>query len=122
MVKPPATRSSSKEIDHFLQRSRAITRFVDKQPRLLFAVDATASRQPTWNRASKLQQEMFHATDGYLAPALVGIWASAPPKMPRMGARRVNGRSASGSVSIEPYSMTMVASWSGWRRCCSSDR
>ena len=62
MAKPPSTRSSSKEIDRFLQRSRAITQFAEKQPRLLFAVDATASRQPTWNRASKLQQEMFDAT------------------------------------------------------------
>lgn len=29
--------------------------------RLLFAVDATASRQPTWDRACHLQAEMFHA-------------------------------------------------------------
>lgn len=62
MAKPPSTRSSTKEIERFVQRSRAITQFVGKQPRLLFAIDATASRQPTWNSASKLQQEMFHAT------------------------------------------------------------
>lgn len=29
--------------------------------RLVFAVDATASRQPTWDRACHLQAEMFHA-------------------------------------------------------------
>lgn len=30
--------------------------------RLLFALDATASRQPTWDRAARLQAEMFLAT------------------------------------------------------------
>ena len=62
MAKPPARRSSSQDIDSFLQRSRNIAEFVAKQPRLLFAMDATASRQPSWNRASQVQQEMFLAT------------------------------------------------------------
>jgi len=62
MAKPPSRRSSSQEIDRFLHKSRAITQFVEKQPRLLFAIDATASRQPTWDSASHLQQEMFRAT------------------------------------------------------------
>ena len=30
-----------------------------KDGRLIFAIDATASRQPTWDRASHLQHEMF---------------------------------------------------------------
>ena len=62
MAKPPAKRSSSQDIDRFLQQSRNITQFVAKQPRLLFAVDATASRQPTWDSASVVQQEMFRST------------------------------------------------------------
>ena len=62
MAKPPSRKSSSQEISNFLQQSKAITRFVDKQPRLLFAIDATASRQPTWDSACHLQQEMFLAT------------------------------------------------------------
>jgi len=62
MAKPPSRRSSSGEIEQFLQKSRAISEFVARQPRLLFAIDATASRQPTWDRASHLQQEMFLAT------------------------------------------------------------
>jgi hypothetical protein len=33
-----------------------------RRGRLLFAVDATASRQPTWDRACHLQSEMFAAT------------------------------------------------------------
>lgn len=62
MAKPPSQRSSSGEIARFLHKSKAITAFVDRQPRLLFAIDATASRQPTWDRACHLQQEMFLAT------------------------------------------------------------
>jgi hypothetical protein len=32
--------------------------------RLIFALDATASRQPTWDRACRIQGEMFEATAG----------------------------------------------------------
>ncbi|MAI49095.1 MAG: hypothetical protein CMM16_00840 [Rhodospirillaceae bacterium] len=32
--------------------------------RLLFVMDATASREPSWDQACHLQAEMFHATDG----------------------------------------------------------
>lgn len=62
MAKPPARRSSAHEIERFLQRSRDISTFVSRQPRLLFAIDATASRQPTWNSACQVQREMFSAT------------------------------------------------------------
>jgi len=70
MAKPPARRSSPQEIAQFLQKSRAITEFIERQPRLLFAVDATASRQPTWDHASHLQQAMFHASDVVAALAV----------------------------------------------------
>lgn len=62
MAKPPSKRSTPGEITQFLQKSQAITQFVSRQPRLLFAIDATASRQPTWDQASRQQQEMFRAT------------------------------------------------------------
>ena len=62
MAKPPARRSSSSDIKAFLQQSRTITQFVDKQARLIFAIDATASRQPTWDTACHLQAGMFEAT------------------------------------------------------------
>lgn len=62
MAKPPVQRSSSQDVAKFLHKSRAIAQFVERQPRLLFAVDATASRQPTWDHASHLQQEMFIAS------------------------------------------------------------
>jgi hypothetical protein len=70
MAKPPARKSSSQDIDRFLQQSRNISEFVTKQPRLLFAIDATASRQPTWDRATQVQQEMFQATAGVASLAV----------------------------------------------------
>jgi hypothetical protein len=62
MPKPPSRRSSSGEIDQFLQKSKAIAEVAQRQPRLIFAIDATASRQPTWDTACRLQGEMFRAT------------------------------------------------------------
>lgn len=64
MAKLPTRRSSSGEITRFLKKSRDITSFVSRQPRLMFCIDATASRQPTWDRACHLQQEMFRASAG----------------------------------------------------------
>lgn len=61
MTRLPARRSTAGEIDSFLEKSRDITRVRHTQPRLLFAIDATASRQPVWDRACQQQQAMFHA-------------------------------------------------------------
>ncbi len=52
------------EVDAFL-RKLAITPMSKKtagRGRLIFAMDATASRQPTWDRACHIQGEMFEAT------------------------------------------------------------
>ncbi len=62
MPKPPSRRSSTGEIEQFLQKSKAISQVVERQPRLIFAIDATASRQPTWDTACQLQGEMFRTT------------------------------------------------------------
>jgi hypothetical protein len=62
LAKPPQRRSSSGEIDKFLTRSQTLARRAESGARLLFAIDATASRQPTWDRACQLQGEMFMAT------------------------------------------------------------
>lgn len=72
MPKPPARRSSPQDIAQFLQKSTAIARCVERQPRLLFAIDATASRQPTWDQASQLQKEMFQ-TSGVVATLAVQL-------------------------------------------------
>src|ERR1700738_4248234 len=57
----PAATSSRAEIDAFLERVRTIERATPagKRGRLIFALDATMSRQPTWDTACKLQAEMF---------------------------------------------------------------
>ena len=60
----PAATSSRAEIDAFLERVRTIERATPagKRGRLIFALDATMSRQPTWDTACKLQGEMFLET------------------------------------------------------------
>jgi hypothetical protein len=58
----PAAGSSRAEIDAFIARARTLgaPRAAGQQRgRLLFALDATMSRQPTWDTACRLQAEMF---------------------------------------------------------------
>ena len=53
----------SAEVDAFLRDlQRAPARPAGGRGRLIFALDATASREPTWDRACRLQGEMFEAT------------------------------------------------------------
>lgn len=61
MARSPVRTANSGQIQAFLSKSRALTTFSEKHPRLLFAVDATASRQPTWDVARRLQADMFLA-------------------------------------------------------------
>ncbi len=53
--------SSRAEIDEFLEKVRSTVRTAPSgaRGRLIFALDATMSRQPTWDTACKLQAEMF---------------------------------------------------------------
>ena len=54
--------SSKRELDAFLEAARNIAPVGShKTGRLVFALDATMSRQPTWDTACKLQAEMFNA-------------------------------------------------------------
>jgi hypothetical protein len=59
-------RSSQAEVDAFLRTvSRTPPRGAgDRRGRLLFAMDATASREPTWDRACDIQARMFEETVG----------------------------------------------------------
>jgi hypothetical protein len=51
---------NQREIDTFLARARMLGPKIDgKRGRLVFALDATMSRQPTWDLACGLQSEMF---------------------------------------------------------------
>lgn len=57
-------RSSSAEVDAFLRKvaQSAAPASGAGRGRLIFAMDATASRQPTWDRACHIQGEMFKET------------------------------------------------------------
>ena len=59
--KAPALASSRPEIDAFLDKVKALGPVASTGPRgrLIFALDATMSRQPTWDTACALQAGMF---------------------------------------------------------------
>jgi len=59
----PSKRSNSKEISDFLQQAKSLPQTRSSGGRLLFALDATASRQASWDRACDLQAKMFLATE-----------------------------------------------------------
>lgn len=58
------SKSSSGEVEAFLRKVAATptTTAPDTRGRLIFAMDATASREPTWDHASHIQAEMFKET------------------------------------------------------------
>jgi len=64
MDKLPRKTSSRSDVDAFLRDARSVVPVGSATPRLLFAIDATASRQPTWDTATMLQHRMFEAVTG----------------------------------------------------------
>lgn len=59
---PAARRSEPGEVTAFLKQARAVASAAGKgRGRLLLALDATMSRQPTWDLARRLQADMFDA-------------------------------------------------------------
>jgi hypothetical protein len=62
--KPLAKKSSRAEIDGFVRRLSMTPAGgrAGRRGRLIFAMDATASRQAAWDRASHIQAEMFRET------------------------------------------------------------
>lgn len=56
------SKSSRQDIDRFLQTAAKTPVAARQQGRLLFALDATASRQPSWDTACQLHSELFLAT------------------------------------------------------------
>lgn len=69
----PTKRSSSNQIDAFLSRAAKTPALAQVKGRLIFAVDATMSRQPAWDRATEIQADMFDVAQsiGGLAVQLV---------------------------------------------------
>lgn len=57
-------RSSDLEVEDFLRQVAAAPKTGRSGPRgrLIFALDATASREPTWDQAAQIQAEMFAET------------------------------------------------------------
>lgn len=55
-------RSSGQDVKAFVEQARRLPVKSERRGRLIFALDATASRQPTWDRACEIQADMFLAT------------------------------------------------------------
>jgi len=70
---PVVQRSGPSEIDAFIRQVQTMAPVTSGTGRLILALDATMSRQPTWDLACKLQAEMFDAVGkaGSLAVQLV---------------------------------------------------
>ena len=64
-LRPSAAATSAPgEIAAFVRQARAVMPVGDRKPgRLVLALDATMSRQPTWDLACTLQSEMFDAAE-----------------------------------------------------------
>jgi hypothetical protein len=64
-IQTPAAAASKPEVEAFLERVRALgpAASAGKRGRLIFALDATMSRQPTWDTACALQADMFREAD-----------------------------------------------------------
>ena len=58
------SKSSQSDVDSFLRKVAAApaVRSAGERGRLIFAMDATASREPTWDHACHIQGEMFRET------------------------------------------------------------
>src|SRR3569832_2299912 len=60
---PQAKTSTSEDVAAFVARARALSPHAPgAKGRLIFALDATMSRQPTWDMACALQADMFRET------------------------------------------------------------
>lgn len=70
----PPVRSTSAEVAEFLRRVVGTPVTPVPRGRLIFALDATASRQPTWDQACQLQGDMFAVASELGGLALQLVW------------------------------------------------
>ena len=56
---PTEVASSASDIAAFVSKARSMAHTQAHTGRLIFALDATMSRQPTWDMACQLQADMF---------------------------------------------------------------
>jgi len=66
--------STATEVANFLRQVAKTPTILAPRGRLIFALDATASRQPTWDRACQLQGDMFAAAAEIGGLALQLVW------------------------------------------------
>ena len=66
MIKKYLLPDPSNKVDNFLSKlaTTPLPISSSNKGRLVFSMDATASREPTWERTCQLQAEMFNVTDG----------------------------------------------------------
>ena len=66
MIKKYLPPDPSNKVNNFLSElaKTPLPTSSSNRGRLVFAMDATASREPTWERTCQLQAEMFNVTDG----------------------------------------------------------
>lgn len=114
---PSVAKTDQAEVDAFLAKVKAMPKVgaagkAGARGRLIFALDATASREPTWDRACHIQAEMFHQTAalGGLDVQLVfyrgfgecksSKWQSKPTELARVmtGVRCLGGQTQLGRV------------------------
>lgn len=67
-------RSTTSQVAEFLRQAAKTPLASAARGRLIFALDATASRQPTWDRACQLQGDMFAAAESLGGLALQLVW------------------------------------------------
>src|SRR6266704_1188320 len=71
---PEATPSASEDIAAFVAKARAMSpHAAGAKGRLVFALDATMSRQPTWDMACALQADMFREAAASAVRAVVFV-------------------------------------------------
>ena len=70
----PSERSSRDEIDAFLNAAARVPALSQVRGRLIFAIDATMSRQPSWDRAAEIQTEMFEVAQSIGGLAVQLVW------------------------------------------------
>ena len=71
---PDVSSSGSNAVTEFLRQAARVPAPAAVRGRLMFALDATASRQPTWDRACQLQSEMFAAVAELGGLAVQLVW------------------------------------------------
>src|SRR5258705_11762515 len=72
----PTERHSAEVADFLDKLKRApVAHTGGGRGRLIFALDATASREPTWDRACRIQGEMFEATAALGGPQIHPVFS-----------------------------------------------